>query len=110
MMKKQDKYAWLLAILCVASLFLFLGEALFNTRGEPREAVVALSMLQDGNWVLPVNNGVDMAYKPPLFSLVYRFVFYNCRGSVGIYFPHAVSCCTGFDGIGWLWLLCSSRG
>ena len=30
MMKKQDKYAWLLAILCVASLFLFLGEALFN--------------------------------------------------------------------------------
>lgn len=67
MRSKQDKYAWLLAILCVVSLFLFLGESLFNTRGEPREAVVALSMLQDGNWILPVNNGVDMAYKPPLF-------------------------------------------
>ena len=66
-MKKQEKYAWLLAALCVVGLFLFLGESLFNTRGEPREAVVALSMLQDGNWILPVNNGVDMAYKPPLF-------------------------------------------
>ena len=45
----------------------FLGDTLFNTRGEPREAVVALSMWQDGNWILPINNGVDMAYKPPFF-------------------------------------------
>ena len=59
--------AWMLLGLCIVTLFLFLGETLFNTRGEPREAVVALSMLQDGNWVLPVNNGVDMAYKPPFF-------------------------------------------
>ena len=58
---------WPLAALCAFTLFLFLGETLFNTRGEPREAVVALSMLQDGNWVLPINNGVDMAYKPPFF-------------------------------------------
>ena len=54
-------------MVCIGSLFFFLGETLFNTRGEPREAVVALSMLQDGNWILPINNGVDMAYKPPLF-------------------------------------------
>lgn len=58
---------WLLAVLSVLLLFPFLGETLFNTRGEPREAVVALSMLRDGNWVLPVNNGIDIAYKPPLF-------------------------------------------
>lgn len=56
----------LLALVCLVSLFLFMGDTLFNTRGEPREAVVALSMLQDGNWILPVNNGVDLAYKPPL--------------------------------------------
>lgn len=66
-MYKKDKYAWLLAGICILSLFLFLGESLFNTRGEPREAVVALSMLEKGNWILPINNGVDMAYKPPLF-------------------------------------------
>lgn len=55
-----------LAALCLLTLFPFLGDTLFHTRGEPREAVVALSMLNDGNWVLPVNNGVDIAYKPPL--------------------------------------------
>lgn len=66
-MKKDNKYVWWLAAICMLSLFLFLGEALFNTRGEPREAVVALSMLEYGNWVLPVNNGVDLAYKPPFF-------------------------------------------
>ena len=67
MMCRQDKYIWILAAVCIVSLFLFLGEAYFNTKGEPREAVVALSMLEKGNWILPVNNGVDMAYKPPLF-------------------------------------------
>ena len=66
-MRKKDVYTWGLAVACLLSLFLFMGEARFNTRGEPREAVVALSMLQEGNWTLPVNNGIDLAYKPPLF-------------------------------------------
>ncbi len=60
-------YGWLLFAVCFFSLFLFLGSTIFNTRGEPREAVVALSMIHEGNWVLPINNGVDMAYKPPFF-------------------------------------------
>ncbi len=63
----RSNFFWALATLCVVSLFLFLGQAFFNTRGEPREAVVALSMLQQGNWVLPVNNGVELAFKPPFF-------------------------------------------
>lgn len=63
----RRKYFWILALLCVCSLLLFLGESSFHTRGEPREAVVALSMLQQGNWVLPVNNGVELAFKPPFF-------------------------------------------
>ncbi len=54
-------------VLCLIVLLPFLGCTLFNTRGEPREAVVALSMLKEGNWILPINNGVDMAYKPPFF-------------------------------------------
>lgn len=92
-MKKQEKYAWLLAALCVVGLFLFLGESLFNTRGEPREAVVALSMLQDGNWILPVNNGVDMAYKPPLFHWCIA-LFSTVAGGVSEYtsrMPSAVA-------------------
>lgn len=64
---RQRLMFWLLALLAVVSLLLFLGSSLFNTKGEPREAVVALSMLQSGDWVSPVNNGVDIAYKPPFF-------------------------------------------
>lgn len=48
-----NKFTWLLFLVCLCTLFLFLGDTLFNTRGEPREAVVALSMLKEGNWVLP---------------------------------------------------------
>lgn len=57
-------------ILLFLSIFLllpFLGLTLFNTKGEPREAIVALSMLNSDNWILPVNNGGEMAYKPPFF-------------------------------------------
>lgn len=45
----------------------FAGLTDFNTKGEPREAIVAYSMLESGNWILPENNGGDFAYKPPLF-------------------------------------------
>lgn len=61
------KLLGILAALCFLSLFLFLGEAHFHTRGEPREALVAQAMLADNNWTLPVTNGTDLAYKPPLF-------------------------------------------
>ena len=63
----RTKFFWLLAAITFLSLFLFLGQTPFHTKGEPREAVVALSMLQQDNWTLPINNGVDMAYKPPFF-------------------------------------------
>ncbi len=68
--RETQVFAWLLFAICLFTLFPFLGETLFNTRGEPREAVVALSMINDGNWVLPVNNGVDLAYKPPFFHWI----------------------------------------
>lgn len=68
-MKSFDKNLPLIVVLVVAILMLlpFLGLTEFNTKGEPREAVVALSMLKEGNWILPVNNGVDIPYKPPFF-------------------------------------------
>lgn len=63
----KNRYFWLLATAATVLLVMFLGVALFNTKGEPREAVVALSMLQSGDWISPINNGVDIAYKPPFF-------------------------------------------
>lgn len=40
----------------------------FNTKGEPREAIVALSMLMSGDWILPVSFGGDIPYKPPFLA------------------------------------------
>lgn len=62
-----DRKAVTLIALCVVTLFLFLGIKQFHTKGEPREALVAQAMINDGNWTLPITNGVDIAYKPPLF-------------------------------------------
>ena len=42
-----------------------MGETIFYSKGEPREAIVAYSMLESGNWILPLNYGTDIAYKPP---------------------------------------------
>lgn len=56
-----------LLLLCIINLLMFLGITEFNTKGEPREAVVAVSMLTQDNWVLPMNNGADIPYKPPFF-------------------------------------------
>lgn len=58
---------WLLLLLGVVTIIPFLGLYDFHTKGEPREAVVAFSMLEQGNWILPSNNGGDIPYKPPFF-------------------------------------------
>lgn len=61
----------ILMILTVALVITFvpwLGMTPFNTKGEPREAIVAVSMLQSGNWILPVSFGADIPYKPPFMA------------------------------------------
>lgn len=58
---------WLLLIVACVTVLPFLGLSDFHTKGEPREAVVAYSMLESGDWVLPRNNGGDIPYKPPFF-------------------------------------------
>ncbi len=59
---------WILAALLTLTFIPYLGEALFSTKGEPREAIVAVSMLDSGNWILPVSNGDIMPYKPPMLA------------------------------------------
>ncbi len=63
----KNKTFFILAIICIITLLPFVGSADFHTKGEPREAIVAYSMMETGNWILPTNNGGDMAYKPPFF-------------------------------------------
>lgn len=59
---------WTVIIISAITLLLFLGNVDFTTKGEPREAVVAVSMLNQHNWILPINNGFDIPYKPPFFQ------------------------------------------
>lgn len=63
----RKKAFWFIALLSVLVILPFLGETIFYSKGEPREAIVAFSMLESGNWILPVNYGTDIAYKPPFF-------------------------------------------
>lgn len=59
---------WTVIIISAITLLPFLGNVDFTTKGEPREAVVAMSMLNQYNWILPINNGFDIPYKPPFFQ------------------------------------------
>lgn len=59
-----------IAAVAATAIMLLVPAALtpFNTKGEPREAIVALSMLMSGDWILPVSFGADMPYKPPFLA------------------------------------------
>jgi 4-amino-4-deoxy-L-arabinose transferase-like glycosyltransferase len=90
---KYNKALWLITILAIVMLIPFLGLSDFNTKGEPREAVVAYTMLEHGNWILPINNGGDIPYKPPFFHWCIAF-FSLFIGHVNEYtsrLPSAVS-------------------
>ena len=66
----NNNYNKAFTIVCVIAVMLtvpFLGLTDFYSKGEPREAVVAYTMVEHGNWILTINNGGDIPYKPPFF-------------------------------------------
>lgn len=84
MKANQKTLFFILTGICVLVLLPFLGMTFFHTKGEPREAVVALSMLQYDNWILPINNGVDIPFKPPFFHWCIA-IFSTLTGHVSEY-------------------------
>ena len=72
----------LAGILMLLFLLPSLGLTEFNTKGEPREAVVSLSMIKSGNWILPVNNDIDIPYKPMMFHWIGSLVAELTGGEV----------------------------
>ncbi|MBQ9077056.1 MAG: glycosyltransferase family 39 protein [Muribaculaceae bacterium] len=82
-MKKQYTF-WLITAFTIVTFLPFLGETLFNTKGEPREAIVAVSMLQGGNWILPEHCGGDIPYKPPFLAWCIAIIS-SLTGSVNEY-------------------------
>ncbi len=62
---QQLTYGLLLLILSIALTLPWLGLGHFYTRGEPREALVAMAMMEQGNFILPTFQG-EIAFKPPM--------------------------------------------
>ena len=61
-----QKPVTLIILICAISVLPWIGLGDFSTKGEPREALVAISMLETGNWVLPQAYADEFAYKPPM--------------------------------------------
>ena len=58
----------LLLLLLAVMILPWLGETLFYSKGEPREAIQAVSCLKYGDWLLPLSYGSDLPYKPPFLG------------------------------------------
>lgn len=61
-----QKPVTMVIIICIISVLPWIGLGDFSTKGEPREAAVAISMLETGNWILPQSYANEFAYKPPM--------------------------------------------
>lgn len=61
-----EKPMLLLIAITLISVFLWIGHGDFYTKGEPREAAVAVSMIEKNQWILPEVYADEIAYKPPL--------------------------------------------
>ena len=62
----MQKPVTMLVVICILSILPWIGIGDFSTKGEPREAAVAVSMLETGDWILPRAYADEFAYKPPM--------------------------------------------
>ncbi|MDR2690964.1 MAG: glycosyltransferase family 39 protein [Dysgonamonadaceae bacterium] len=76
-----EKPMILLILITFISVVLWIGKGDFYTKGEPREASVAVSMLEKKQWILPEAYADEIAYKPPLTHWLMA-VFSLPRGEV----------------------------
>jgi 4-amino-4-deoxy-L-arabinose transferase-like glycosyltransferase len=53
--------------ICFVVFFYGLGDSAFTDKQEAREALVVSAIYDAGNWILPLRNGDELPFKPPLF-------------------------------------------
>jgi len=61
-----QKPLFLILLIATLSTLPWIGLGDFYTKGEPREAALATSMIEKGEWVIPSSYADEFAYKPPL--------------------------------------------
>ncbi len=96
----------LILLVATLSVLPWIGMGEYYTKGEPREASVAVSMLEEGNWILPRVYADEFAYKPPFthwiiaaFSLPSGEVTpFTSRLPSAIAFVIMIACCFFFFG------------
>lgn len=105
-MQKRQFYV-LMILLCLMTLP-WLGATDFNTKGEPREAIVAQTMLEQHNWILPTNNGGELAYKPPFFHWCVALTSLPL-GDVNEWTARFPSALAGILLLGWMYIYYARR-
>ena len=63
----KKKVFWIMFFSFTLLVIPFLGIYDFNTEGEPREALIAVNMLESGNWILPLDQSGEFIHQPPFF-------------------------------------------
>jgi 4-amino-4-deoxy-L-arabinose transferase-like glycosyltransferase len=76
-----QKPASTIIFVCLISVLPWAAMNRFSTKGEPREAAVAVSMLKTGDWTLPKVYANEFAYKPPMMHWM-RAAFSLSNGQV----------------------------
>ena len=82
-MKTLQKPLLLLLLITILSVcWIYSGE--FYEKGEPREASVAVSMINDHQWILPGVYADEIAFKPPFFHWLIA-IFSLPAGNVSVF-------------------------
>lgn len=96
----------LITIALALLLLPWLGETFFYSKGEPREAIVGMSIIESGNWILPLNYGGDIPFKPPFLGwLIAVFAYIFNGGEVNEYISRLPSALAAFGMVmgGYFW-------
>ena len=85
-------HVFMLTALCGLLYLPYLGNTPFFDKGEPREAVAVLDIVQRGEWLFPLKRATAIPSKPPLFhwSAALAYQFTGQLNEATIRFPSAL--------------------